>query len=132
MPAEVTIGEIRLSDPRPTEGDEVIITIPITNPGDAPIEVDLEVEVAGQIFGRQTVTVPAGGTVSVEVTIIAPADPTNVIVRVDDQRSHTRLDASSPRGIGLILGILIGIVATVIMLGVVAMVYLRRRIVVTT
>jgi len=109
-----------------------VVTIPITNPGTAPIVVDLEVEVGGVVVDQRSVTVPAGDTVRVTVPVIAPDDPASVVVRVDSQTGAAQITPVPPRGIGLIIGFVIGLLATVLMVATVMVVYLRRRVVVAT
>ena len=131
-PSEPILGDIELSNLNPASGDEIVVTIPITNPGTAPIVVDLEVEVGGVVVDQRSVTVPAGDTVRVTVPVIAPDDPASVVVRVDSQTGAAQITPVPPRGIGLIIGFVIGLLATVLMVATVMVVYLRRRVVVAT
>jgi hypothetical protein len=129
VPPGPIIGDIEFDNPNPDAGDNVVVTIPITNPGATPIEVDVNVEVDGVVVQR-TVTIPAGGTIEVNVSIVAPEDPKDVVITVGTQTATAKLTPTPPRGVGRIIGIIVGFMATMAMVAIVMVVYLRRRTVV--
>ena len=90
-PEPAAIGAITFSDPNPSPGSPIMIQFPITNPGVSIAEYELAIEIAGEVVQRQTVTVPPGETLDLQLPIIAPADLSQVTVRIGEQSQTASL-----------------------------------------
>ena len=121
------IGELEFSDPSPGPGDEVTLGIPISHPGTTGEELVVEVELGGDLINRQTVTVPPGETVQVEVTVLVPTQETEITVRVADQTRRTSITPAESGNTGLIVGLVAAVVVAAVLVVIIVAVYRRRR-----
>ena len=126
----VLIGDIEFSNPNPNPGDQVVVTVPVSHTGSSEMTLDLVIEVGGIVAAQQSVTVPPGETIRVDVPIVAPSGgTTDVIVRVGNQSKPT-LITPAPQAAGgntgLIIGVVVAIVVVVVII-VIIVVFMRRR-----
>ena len=121
------IGSVEFSDPSPSPGDQVMVTIPITHLGPGESSFDLEIEVAGSIVGQQTVVVPPGETLRVEMPIIAPSDPSDVTVRVNGLAKQAAITPAASGNTGVIIGVVVAAVVILVIIVVIIAVIRRRR-----
>ena len=121
------IGELQFSDSSPSPDDEVTLAIPISHPGTTGEELVVEVELGGDLINRQTVTVPPGGTVRVEATVLVPTQETEITVRVADQTRRTAITPAESGNTGLIVGLVAAVAAAAVMVVIIVAVYRRRR-----
>ena len=126
----VLIGDIEFSNPNPNPGDQVVVTVPVSHNGSSEMTLDLVIEVGGIVVAQQSVTVPPGETIRVNVPIVAPSGgTTDVIVRVGNQSKPT-LITPAPQAAGgntgLIIGVVVAIVVVVVII-VIIVVFMRRR-----
>ena len=87
----------------------------------------MEVELGGDLINRQTVTVPPGGTVRVEATVLVPTQETEITVRVADQTRRTAITPAESGNTGLIVGLVAAVAAAAVMVVIIVAVYRRRR-----
>ena len=85
VPQPAVIGDITFSNPNPTPGSALMVEFPVTNPGAVTAEYQLTLEIAGETVQRQTLTVPAGVTQTVQLPIVAPSARSEVTLTVDGQ-----------------------------------------------
>ncbi len=85
VPQPAVIGDITFSNPNPQPGSALMVEFPVTNPGAVTAEYQLVLEIAGEVVQRQTLTVPAGVTQTVQLPIVAPSVRSEVTLRVDGQ-----------------------------------------------
>ena len=121
------IGSVEFSDPNPSPGDQVMVTIPITHLGSGESSFDLEIEVGGSIVGQQTVVVPPGETLRVEMPIIAPSDPSEVTVRVNGLAKQAAITPAASGNTGVIIGVVVAAVVILVIIVVIIAVIRRRR-----
>ena len=121
------IGVLEFSDRSPSPGDEVTLTIPNAHPEATADELVVEVELGGDLINRQTVTVPPGETVRVEVTVLVPTQETDITVRVADQTRGTTITPAESGSTGLIVGLLAALVAVAVLVVIIVAVYRRRQ-----
>ena len=121
------IGSVEFSDPSPSPGDQVMVTIPITHLGPGESSFDLEIEVAGSIVAQQTVVVPPGETLRVEMPIIAPSDPSDVTVRVNGLAKQAAITPAASGNTGVIIGVVVAAVVILVIIVVIIAVIRRRR-----
>ena len=127
----VLIGDIEFSNPNPNPGDQVVVTVPVSHTGSSEMTLDLVIEVGGNVAAQQSVTVPPGETIRVDVPIVAPSGgTTDVIVRVGDQSKPT-LITPAPQAAGgntgLIIGVVVAIVVVVVIVVIITVLIRRRR-----
>ena len=127
----VLIGDIEFSNPSPNPGDQVVVTVPVSHNGSSEMTLDLVIEVGGNVAAQQSVTVPPGETIRVDVPIVAPSGgTTDVIVRVGDQSKPT-LITPAPQAAGgntgLIIGVVVAIVVVVVIVVIITVLIRRRR-----
>ncbi len=121
------IGSVEFSDPSPSPGDQIMVTIPITHLGSGESSFDLEIEVGGSIVAQQTVTVPPGETLRVEMPIIAPSDPSDVTVRVNGLAKQAAITPAASGNTGVIIGVVVAAVVILVIVVVIITVIRRRR-----
>ena len=121
------IGSVEFSDPSPSPGDQIMVTIPITHLGSGESSFDLEIEVGGSIVAQQTVTVPPGETLRVEMPIIAPSDPSDVTVRVNGLAKQAAITPAVSSNAGVIIGVVVAAVVILVIIVVIIAVIRRRR-----
>ena len=108
----------------------MVVTVPVSHTGSSEMTLDLVIEVGGIVAAQQSVTVPPGETIRVDVPIVAPSGgTTDVIVRVGNQSKPT-LITPAPQAAGgntgLIIGVVVAIVVVVVII-VIIVVFMRRR-----
>ena len=121
------IGNVEFSDPNASPGDQVMVTIPITHLGSGESSFDLEIEVGGSVVAQQTVMVPPGETLQVEMPIIAPSDPSDVTVRVNGLAKQAAITPAASGNTGLIIGVVVAAVVILVIIAVIVAVIRRRR-----
>ena len=99
VPQPPVIGEITFSNPNPQPGSSLMVEFSVSNPGGVVTEYQLALEIAGEVVQRQTVAVAPGETQDLRLPIVAPDNPSEVTVRVDEQsRTATLTPAASETG----------------------------------
>ena len=121
------IGSVEFSDPSPSPGDQVMVIVPITHLGPGESSFDLEIEVGGSIVGQQTVVVPPGETLRVEMPILAPSDPSDVTVRVNGLAKQAAITPAASGNTGVIIGVVVAAVVILVIIVVIIAVIRRRR-----
>ena len=126
----VLIGNIEFSNPNPNPGDQVVVTVPVSHTGSSEMTLDLVIEVGGIVVAQQSVTVPPGETIRVDVPIVAPSGgTTDVIVRVGNQSKPT-LITPAPQAAGGNTGLIVGVVVAIVVVVVIVVIivaFMRRR-----
>ena len=126
----VLIGDIEFSNPNPNPGDQVVVTVPVSHTGSSEMTLDLVIEVGGIVVAQQSVTVPPGETIRVDVPIVAPSGgTTDVIVRVGNQSKPT-LITPAPQAAGGNTGLIVGVVVAIVVVVVIVVIivaFMRRR-----